>query len=116
MGPRHLPATLVTALALTGCGGEGPDRAKPEATVRLSEASRLEANTPRAEVLRRIGDAYIGEPPPKATSNVNWCYRWRLEPEGGGKPDPSTDVRICFDRRDRLTVVMTAPRRVASRP
>ena len=83
---------------------------KPDTAVTLAEVSRLEATTPRSVVKARIGDPYTGEPPPKATSNVSWCYRWRLEPAGGGKPDPSTDVRLCFDRRDRLIVVMTAPR------
>jgi nitrous oxide reductase accessory protein NosL len=114
MRRRDFLAALVTALALAGC--QEPDDAKPQAAVRLSEASMLRANTSRAAVLRRIGAAYTGEAPPKAISHVSWCYRWRLEPEGGGRPDPRTDVRLCFDSRDRLSVLMTAPRRVASRP
>ena len=103
--------TAAAGVALTGCDGDDSSpAAKPEPAARLSEASGLVAKTPRAAVVARIGRPYVEQAPPKATPNVARCYRWRLEREDGGKPDPRTDLQLCFDRRDRLTGVMTAPR------
>jgi len=112
-------ASISLALILvlvTGCGGEGDEPEPARVEVRKEEprlltfaqVTRLRFGTPRVKILRQFG-------PPLRRQRVRpygvvaTCYRYRAANDATGQIDPYTEFRLCYDRRDRLSLKSTAP-------
>ena len=109
------PARAVVCLAVAGalwagCGGdddrEAPTAPEP-AAVTGQEVTQIPLGTPRPRVERTLGPPYREEQVEPA-GVIEHCYRYRGI-AANGEVDPTNEYRLCYDRRDRLSVKSTAP-------
>lgn len=113
-------AVLVTLLLAAGCGAQesesrgAGDKAQPRSPAQAStplgyaQVSLLRFGTPRALVVRRIGPP-LRQQKVKPYGVVAQCFRYGAIYESTGQTDPRVEYRLCYDRRDRLSLKSTAP-------
>ena len=112
---------LLTLVVCVGCGGEeresGETRAKAPTDKAPTDRSRsltfaqvtsLRFGTPRARVVRQIGPP-VRRQKVKPYGVVAKCYRYRAVDDATGRTDPRLEFRLCYNRRDRLSLRSTAP-------
>ncbi len=110
------PARAVVCLAvagalLAGCNGDDDEREasttpEPQA-VTGTEVAGIPLGTPRPRVERALGSPYRRERT-RPSGVIDRCYRYRGI-AGTGEVDPTNEYRLCYDRRDRLSLKSTAP-------
>jgi len=103
---------LVIVGVLAGCGGEGEDNpattTEPEPNaISLEQLSQVPLGTRRSRAERVLGPPYRKQQT-KPSGVAHRCYRYRGI-AAGGEVDPLNEYRLCYDRRDRLSVKSTAP-------
>jgi len=109
---RAVVCVVAAAALLAGCGGdddgdvETAAQPDPEA-ISIEQLSQVPLGTRRARVERVLGLPYRKQAtPPSGVAQE--CYRYRGI-AAGGEVDPLNEYRLCYDRRDRLSVKSTAP-------
>jgi hypothetical protein len=122
--PARLVVLVLPALLLvTACGGRadgvgktGESRVTTQSTTATpasrpptySEVYVLRLGTPRARVIRQIG-------PPDRPDKVRpfgvvaRCFRYLAWDETTAQISSQYEFRLCYDRRDRLSLKSTAP-------
>jgi len=103
---------LVIVAVFAGCGGDddgdADTAAQPESeAISLEQLSQVPLGTRRARVERVIGPPYRKQDT-KPGGVAQQCYRYRGT-AASGEVDPLNEYRLCYDRRDRLSVKSTAP-------
>jgi hypothetical protein len=94
---------------MAGCGGDDDDSgAEPEPSAITSEQlSQVPLGTPQSRVERVLGPPYRKQAT-KPSGVAQQCYRYRGI-AASGEVDPANEYRLCYDRRNRLSVKSTAP-------
>lgn len=109
-------AAALTLMLTTACGAESDEVVRtrerpPQETSRplsFAQVSRLRFGTPRATVVRQIGPP-LRRQKVKPYGVVASCFRYRALDDASGQIDPRFEFRLCYDRRDRLSLKSTAP-------
>lgn len=115
---RLIAITALAVLLLTGCDTEEPEKDRPTGerplpkeparAITFRQVTALRFGTPRTDVVKRIGPP-VREQKVKPLGVVATCYRYHGLDERTGKIDPNTGFRLCYNRRDRLSLKSTAP-------
>ncbi len=113
-------ASSLTLLLAAGCGGGEDDDGKkggpgprdaPKQTSRplaFAQVAKLPLGTPRSEVVRRFGPP-VRRQRVKPYGVVSKCFRYGAVNDTTGRLDPDVEFRLCYNRRDRLSLKSTAP-------
>jgi hypothetical protein len=110
--PARAVVFLLVVAGFAACGsddaGDAVTTAEPEpAAITSEQLSQVPLGTRRARVERVLGPPYRKQDT-KPSGVAQQCYRYRGI-AGGGVLDPVNEYRLCYDRRDRLSVKSTAP-------